>query len=386
MHILFIAGNYPSAAFPAAGTFVREFVHAVARNGQQCTVVCPVSIFDRRHGPMPPAESWEGADGRIRLLRPRYLSFSVRNIGLFNTAHLTQMTFNQAVLRAVRPLKERPALVHGHFLYQAGYAAVQAGLALKVPSVVGTGEDSFWSVEPMGFTRAQKHFKGAAGFLAVSTLRRNELIDQLQVPPEKIRVFPNGVDQTRFSPLNKKACREAWGIPEEAFIIAFVGTFDERKGVNRLLQAVQRIKDVYLLFAGHGPLSLESSQILFKGIVPHTKIPELLSASDIFVLPTTSEGSCNALIEAMACSLPIVTSNGRYNDDIMNDKVAVRVDPLDVRQIRQAILALKADPSRREAMSIACRERSAYFDINARALRVIDWFEQLVLNHSKPNS
>lgn len=391
MHIVFVAGRYPCPAFPASGTFVREFVRAMERNGQRCTVVCPANILLRRHGPLPPAESWDGQDKRIRVLRPRYLSFSVRNLGLFNTARLTQLTFNQAVLRAIRQIEEPPKLIYGHFLYQSGYAAVRAGKALSVPAVAGVGESYFWTVEPMGFKRAQKHFRGAAGFLAVSTLRRKDLIEKLQVPADKIRVFPNGVDLTHFRPLDKKACRALWGFPQEVFIIAFIGRFGDRtdpdhKGGERLIEAVQGLKDVRLLLIGPGPPSLNCPQALLKGIVPHTRIPELLSASDLFVLPSTSEGSCNALIEAMACGIPIVTSNGQYNDDIMNEEVAVRVDPRDVRQIRQAILDLKADPIRQEAMSAAFKKNSARFDIDARALRVLEWFEQIVNSNSKSNS
>jgi glycosyltransferase involved in cell wall biosynthesis len=80
----------------------------------------------------------------------------------------------------------------------------------------------------------------------------------------------------------------------------------------------------------------------------------------------------------MACGLPVMTSNGSYMDDIVDDSVAVRVDPTDVRVIREAIVALMNDPVRRKSMSQACLEKSKQFDINLRARSVTAWLEELL--------
>jgi glycosyltransferase involved in cell wall biosynthesis len=84
------------------------------------------------------------------------------------------------------------------------------------------------------------------------------------------------------------------------------------------------------------------------------------------------------VIEAMACGIPVVTSCGRYMDDLVDDEVAIRVDPTDVGAIRRAIDALRNDPARRDAMSQACLRRAKEFDINERARRVSDWMAELV--------
>jgi glycosyltransferase involved in cell wall biosynthesis len=91
------------------------------------------------------------------------------------------------------------------------------------------------------------------------------------------------------------------------------------------------------------------------------------------VLPTTIEGSCNAIIEAMACGLPMVTSNGPCMDDLLTEEVALRVDPLDVAALRGAIQKLMANPGLRAAMSAACLKRARLFDINARARGIMEW-------------
>jgi glycosyltransferase involved in cell wall biosynthesis len=134
---------------------------------------------------------------------------------------------------------------------------------------------------------------------------------------------------------------------------------------------------------GSGEVKPASAQILFRGVVDPRRMPELYSAADLFVLPTTEEGSCNAVLEAMACGLPIVTSSGRYMDDIVDDDVAVRVDPMDVRAIREAIVALMNEPARRKSMSEASLAKSKQFDINLRASRVATWLEELSGQHRR---
>lgn len=79
----------------------------------------------------------------------------------------------------------------------------------------------------------------------------------------------------------------------------------------------------------------------------------------------------------MACGLPIVTSDGEYTSDLVDDDVAIRVDPRDVGAIRRAVKELMADPGRRRAMSEAGRARAKTFDIRLRARAVAAWMERL---------
>ncbi len=68
-------------------------------------------------------------------------------------------------------------------------------------------------------------------------------------------------------------------------------------------------------------------------------IPNYICASDVFVLPTTAEGCCNAIIEAMGCGLPIVSSDRAFNYDILNEENSILVDPESVDEIDNAIIA-----------------------------------------------
>jgi teichuronic acid biosynthesis glycosyltransferase TuaC len=382
--ILFITGSYPSVAAPAANVFVQQFVWAVSRLRHQCAVVAPVSLFARRFGPLPPEDSVESAGGgNVQVVRPRVLTSTTRKIRGVSFANAGQTTFDRAVSRAARRLPVRPDLVYGHFLYQAGAAAVSVGHVLGIPSIVGVGEDHFWTVESMGYPRARRDFQRASGFLAVSQLNRERLVADLGIPPERIRVFHNGVDLCRFHPRNRSEMCRKYGVPVDTFNVAFVGSLEERKGPNRLVSAVQGLHRVRLLLIGAGPMKIEAENIVIKRQLTQPEVAECLSAADVFVLPTTSEGSCNALIEAMATGLPIVTSIGRHNDDIVDNDVAIRINPMDIRAIREAIVALMNDPARRERMSEACLEKSSQFDINLRAKKVTLWMEELARGHRR---
>ncbi len=384
MHIVFITGNYPSPRHPTSGTFVQQFVWAIARQGVKCTVINPTSLFDRRFGSYPARYSKENAGGgwEVNLYRPFSISFSHKNLGWTHTGRWTQYVLNFVSKRAVGALGTRPDVIYGHFLYHAGKAAVVTGIHHSIPSVIGVGEGTFWTVEAFGFARAKRDFALTAGFIAVGQHIQDGLSTQIGIPLGKITVEPNGVDCTRFFKADQSEARSQLSLGLELFIIAFVGTFDDLKGGKELVSAVDGMSGISLAMIGRGEKSFDSKNIIYKGTVNHTQMCTWLNAADIFVLPTREEGSCNAVIEAMACGLPIVTSNGNYMDDIVDNEVAIRVDPVDVRAIREAILVLKNDPERRKRMSEACLKKVKQFDINERARRVTVWMEELVKKKS----
>lgn len=376
--VLVVTGNYPSERDPVCGTFVRTFVHAIVEAGARATVINPTSVFARRRGPYPRdcVETTQAGDS-VDVVRPVFASFSVVNLGLFNTARLTQTGFEAAVRRSVRRLRVRPTMVYGHFLYQAGRAAVLMGEDLGVPSVVAVGEGTFWTVAPMGFSRARKHFAAAAGFVAVSSPIKRALMEDLGVPDRKIAVFPNGVNRSHFRPLDRDECRRELGLPLEKTLIAFVGAFDDLKGGRVLLEAAHGLPNIGLLFIGEGPRRLDGPETVFLGSVPHALVPKYLGASDVFALPSLEEGSSNAVVEAMACGLPIITSRADYMEDLVDEETAILVDPRDPTAVRGALELLLRDTGRRKGLGAAALRRSERLDIRLRAKGILSWMRTL---------
>lgn len=385
--IAFVVGNYPSRAHPNRGTFVRQLVEAVARRGVDCTVIHPWKLHEwvreRAREPRTPL-----AEMRVRLCRPLTLSLSNRRWGPWNTYGLTLRNFRRAVWRVLRQLPEKPVALYGHFLYPSGSTAVWAGKRMGRPAFVAVGESfdegspGLWSLESVGVDAARRQLAGAAGFVAVSSLLRAQLKRELGLPEESIRVFPNGVDPRCFWPRDRRAMRQKHGLPEDRFLLAYVGVFDERKGVQRVCRAMQGLPGVSGIFVGQGPQPPAGDQVAFCGRVPHEQVPELLSAADCFVLPSLAEGSSNATLEAMACGLPVMVSDRAFNRDICDADSAWMIDPQDVAAIREGIVRWRDDPAARNRFARAALARAAAFDVQRRAQRILEWMAQRIASQA----
>ena len=179
---------------------------------------------------------------------------------------------------------------------------------------------------------------------------------------------------------NKDACRKKLGIPLDKYVVGFVGGFIERKGDKRLLEAVRQLDDVYVAFAGRGDNPPSGDRVVFCQAMEHEQIPVLLNAVDVFVLPTLAEGSCNAIVEAMACGLPIISSDLPFNDDVLTDLNSIRIDPMAIDQIRDAINKLRNEKIRLE-MGINAFATAQELSIEHRADKILHFIDKNILRY-----
>ncbi len=381
MRIAVVTSNYPWPSRPYCGTFVRELVWELARQGHDCSVVAPVSIWERpRFGPLgrrTESESVPRSSAVVRVFRPRIVTASARRIGPWNTTELSEWMFGSAVSIELDKIAGGYDVIYAHFFYPAGRAAIRYARRSRQPCFVAHGDDA---IHPWHLNKGNPRFRDLTGVVAVSTDNARFCRTVFDIPDSKVEVFPNGVDRALFFPRDRAEARRRLNLPEGLPLVAFVGHFIPRKGPDRVLSALEGLPSVKALMIGEGPMVLRSECIAFQGVVEHDQLPWYLSAANVFVLPTTGEGSCNAVLEAMACGLPVVTANASFHDNILNSDVAIRIDPLNISEIRQAMDALLADPMRREFMGERCAEWSARFSIEKRAARIAAWMADLMGN------
>ena len=148
----------------------------------------------------------------------------------------------------------------------------------------------------------------------------------LEHTPERLIEMPNGVDTEAFSPgPDQSGLRSELGIPEDAVVAAFVGTLDRAHHFKRVDVAIEalartRARNLHMVVAGGGELldgfraeataAGLGARVHFLGSVPHAELPNVLRASDLFVLTTEPPESFGiVLIEAMACGLPAIATD-----------------------------------------------------------------------------
>jgi UDP-glucose:(heptosyl)LPS alpha-1,3-glucosyltransferase len=167
-------------------------------------------------------------------------------------------------------------------------------------------------------------------FVATSKLVRDELKRFYNVPDNRVFMIPNGVDIKSYFPASadqKKQARKALGIPQTGKVVAFIGSDFARKGLWPLTEAIHMSQDLHLLVAGKDSSSGKLNRLIANAgknssihyLGPRINIREILWASDVFALPSLYEPSSNAILEAMACGLPIVCTASVGNADIVKE-------------------------------------------------------------------
>ncbi len=335
----------------------RRQARELARRGHQ------VIVYTRRIGGSPVRER----DGAVEIRR----AIRTWNLGpLFGATFLASLAW-----RLWRDRNELD-LVHCH---QASWEAVAAGWIHQrtgLPTLVQPAASGpYGEFQLMSRTRGQRFVRSSilanSHFVAVSEHIEEEL-RAWGVPSERLSRFASGVDVDEFAPGPSSLESQLPARPR----VIFLGRLHPQKNLATLLRAWQLVHrhhpDANLLLAGDGPQRQELEQLVdslqlrpcvhFLG-AQRVPLP-YLQASDLFVLPSVSEGMSNSLLEAMACGLPCVVSAAGGNVDLVRDGqaglVADATLPTDLAN--QLGKMLGAPPLRARcgafARQIICREYS----------------------------
>lgn len=371
MKILIVAYNYPSKYCSADFVFVKMLVDEFARLGHECMVVAPHSVTHHKclHRGI---EEYSVGNNIVKVVRPNYFSTSSLTIGKY---YISNELHKFTVRQALRHFKFKPDVVYCHF-WKQGIEAYPFAKKKNLPLFVASGESEIFEDNRKGQRQAFCDY--VRGVICVSTKNKDESVNLKLCKPENCMVVPNSIDSSLFKKMNKYDCRKTLGLPLDKIIIAFVGWFVDRKGSLRLSKALSEIpeNDVYSLFIGEGPEEPLCDNILFKGKVRHDDVPLYLNAADAFVLPTLQEGCCNAVVEAMACGLPVISSNLPFNWDVLNEENSIMVDPKDVEEIRKAIIQIRDNERMRDNMSRAALEKAKELTIQERAKKILSFMQQ----------
>ncbi len=161
-----------------------------------------------------------------------------------------------------------------------------------------------------------------------SEMARREILENFSFPADRIHLVRNGVDVGRFQRGNRPATRQQLGLAEKDFLLLFVGSGWERKGLHFALQAFALLKKKHpqLKFAVIGkdhPPAAAPDGVMF--IAPTSGLENYYAAADLFVFPPIYEPSANVVIEALAAGLPVVTSINNGAGEIISENITGNV-------------------------------------------------------------
>jgi glycosyltransferase involved in cell wall biosynthesis len=200
-----------------------------------------------------------------------------------------------------------------------------------------------------------------------STATAADVVRYLHVERERIIVIPMGCE-ARFQPIMNptpvSTLRRRYGLPER--YILFVGTLEPRKNIKRLLQAFSMLlaetpqDDLKLVVAGGKGWGLDDfreamaalglgDHVLFTGFVDDDDLPALYRGAQLFVYPSLYEGFGLPVLEAMACGVPVITSDRSSLPEVAGD-AALLVDPTQPEALAAAMASIINDGELRQSL------------------------------------
>ncbi len=231
---------------------------------------------------------------------------------------------------------------------------------------------------------------------------KEEIIRHYGTPPSKIVVIHNGVDLNRFQPAHREAYRSLirtrYNIGEEAFLILFVGSGFERKGLGFLIHAAGLFKARHpevpfkVLVVGKGNaapwLNIAADmgmaqEIVFAGVA--SDVERVYAAADVLALPTLYDPFANVCLEALASGLPVITTRANGASEILTGALSsfILSDAADVEQL--VALLLLAYQSDRALLRHRAREISESFSEDRHFDQFMDVC-RVVVNPTHPPS
>ena len=259
--------------------------------------------------------------------------------------------------------------------YPYTYQAVKSG----IPTIVMEWENIPHNVEEAPYGKIKKYNnEHATHFVAITEKAKEALVIE-GVGPDRISVVPAGIDCERFKPAERNTrVAEKIGVSKDSIRILFVGRLAPEKGIFDLLNAfsmlLRKVQNVELLIVGSGSSSMQlqisrfianlkiADKVKLLGSIEYSNMPPIHNLVDVFCLPsvptkTWAEQFGYAMVEAMACGKPVVsTSTGSIPEIVKDRATGILVKPNDPNGLESALKELIINKQERDSFGRNGRE------------------------------
>lgn len=296
----------------------------------------------------------------------------------------------QAFIKKIPFLKKISRYIYAYMarFYQTTYdlyfqPSFIPNLNIKAKKVLCTIHDFSFMLQPHWHPKERIEYfnenfdlvKKADHIITGSNFTKQEIIDYMQIPEDKISVIYHGVDPELYKPYPQNELQETkakFSLPQN--FLLFVGSIEPRKNLLTLLKAynllVKEEKDkLPLILVGFKgwenqeimqEIEKNRDYIRYLGYVTDNQLAHIYNLATMFVYPSLYEGFGLPPLEAMACGTPVIVSNVASLPEVCGD-AALYVEPTDSSDIKNKILAIAKDENLREELSQKSKAQAALF-------------------------
>jgi glycosyltransferase involved in cell wall biosynthesis len=247
---------------------------------------------------------------------------------------------------------------------------------------------------------ARNYMLRRVGFMIAISSEIGAALVKRGVSSSRIREIPNAVDLEKFkavSSAEKRLLRRKLALPAERTLAVYTGRLARGKGLPMLIESwptlVARHPELSLVLVGSGWRSFDNCEDFLRDFVrdhqlqDHVhfvgeteRVNEFLQAADFYLFPTEYEGFSLALVEALACSIPVVvTSVGAAPDIIRHGQNGFMFPPKDMGALIDAIESVLQSRARWPIIGVAARETVQEFGLSSIAARYLELCRELAL-------
>jgi glycosyltransferase involved in cell wall biosynthesis len=342
-----------------------------------------VTIISSRIGNEPEREVMDG----IRIIRVKSLNIFEEKYGI------PYPVYSPKILFTLNKEVKKADIVHLHeCFYLPSFVASIFSVLNKKPYIImqhvepiNTGRIIVTAIQNLFYYTYGKFILDKSKKILVCNDKAGKSLNR----PEKTIFLPNAVDTKIFKPRTErqiKVLRKKYDLPINKKIVLFAGRFVPKKGFDKVYKA--KSADYLILFVGGGiipPEIKKDRDVEFLPFLDQKELSEVYALSDIFILPSVNEGFPLTILEAMACGLPIITTDHPGYDLYLNRKFVELIKP-EVEVIRSSIKKVLSNSNKlKEMSSYSLKEVKNRFSWEKNVNNLLNIYEQALKEHASKN-
>lgn len=351
-----ISHSFPNHVAPYDATFVRDHASALSEEFEvDVTVPTPRSIpfttrYKKNHADLLFPEKVIGE-------RTYYFSFPRRVLPSVISRSLSKSLTNHF---SQRP----PDLIHVHFLYPSGMAIPSLKSTFNCPLILTIHGIDFYDTIKQKSLKKLLHVSllSADAIIAVGPQLHDDILDHFPEVGSKLYTIHNFVDASLFRPAEKKEklrFKKELGLRNDRFQLLCVANFRYKKGIDLLIKALELLSgeveiDLHLVGRRNEEPDFEASVLSrvnkyglqnfhVHGPLPRSTVLTWMQSMDGFILPSRNEPFGISLIEAMACELPVISTQSGGPEAILSSDFGILIEKENPKALSEAIVKMIAE-------------------------------------------